>query len=139
MRRCSMSFIKSILTRRMFRRISASATGTVPAGYISKRRKFLLLSLIDTLPWECYISHLCQLAFKHPAHGCVGERTLLYKRFYAAILLFTIVQEWPITRYVCTVLDLFVVHVCMSECVSVCVCMCVCVGERESRVMKNCL
>lgn len=43
-------------------------------------------------------SQLCVFAFKNPSYGSSNPTVQLYRRFYSAILLFTLIQEWPITR-----------------------------------------
>eukprot|EP01038_Epipyxis_sp_PR26KG_P006253 gene6253-8612_t len=43
-------------------------------------------------------SKLLQFKFNHPRPGDISEQVMLYKRFYSAIILFTIVQEWPTSR-----------------------------------------
>eukprot|EP01034_Spumella_vulgaris_P021378 gene21378-27408_t len=45
-------------------------------------------------------SQLCVFAFKNPSYSSSATNPIvqLYKRFYSAILLFTLIQEWPITR-----------------------------------------
>lgn len=42
---------------------------------------------------------LCTYAFNPPPRtGSASAKAQLYRRFFSAILLFTLVQEWPITR-----------------------------------------
>jgi hypothetical protein len=41
---------------------------------------------------------LCTYAFNNPPRQSPTAKAQLYRRFYSAILLFTLVQEWPITR-----------------------------------------
>ena len=50
-------------------------------------------------------SQLLVYAFKHPVYlygatngGSGNSTVLLYRRFYSAILLFSLIQEWPLTR-----------------------------------------
>jgi hypothetical protein len=44
---------------------------------------------------------LCSFSFNHPTFGCMSETVNFYKRFYSAVLLFILIQEWPITRLLC--------------------------------------
>ncbi len=51
-------------------------------------------------------AQLSVFAFKHPAYSSSGSHSptvQLYRRFYSAILLFTLIQEWPITRVTQTI------------------------------------
>lgn len=53
-------------------------------------------------------SQLCVYAFKHPPYQYGSTSTtnsvvLLYRRFYSAILLFSLIQEWPLTRVTNTI------------------------------------
>jgi hypothetical protein len=41
---------------------------------------------------------LCTYAFNNPSRSAANPKPQIYRRFFSAILLFTLVQEWPITR-----------------------------------------
>lgn len=41
---------------------------------------------------------LCSYAFNNPPRSNTTAKVQLYRRFFSAILLFTLIQEWPITN-----------------------------------------
>lgn len=77
-----------------------------------KRYEQILLALFQSHPDSRQVAHhlgidsgqLCSFGFNPPKYGCVKPQSRLYRRFYSSILLFALIQEWPITN-VCNMMS----------------------------------